>query len=279
MRILCILAAALAVPACESESSNSLESTKAPTAEIGQPTEQKPPIGKDVPNRDVVQILGTWKSVRYEKDGRVDPLGSGGKAVFEDNDAVIHSLPFFSYELDPQQTPKHFTSTATKAIYRLQGDSLTICMTTSSDEPRPTEFATQKGDGRVLMVFKRASPLDPDAPDAVYDRELRAKIQEGIELLERGKLREFGEWMGRPIPDEELANGLDTEAKQRMNQLLATLRVMLKVEPKLNWARTKATFDLSGIHIEGGIGHTWWFNFAKKDGQWYVVKDRVPLVE
>jgi uncharacterized protein (TIGR03067 family) len=42
-------------------------------------------------------------------------------------------------------------------IYRIDGDSLTLCMTTDPrDRMRPTEFATNKGDGgRLLFVFQR----------------------------------------------------------------------------------------------------------------------------
>jgi uncharacterized protein (TIGR03067 family) len=272
MRTICFFTAALLVSGCDWESSDPSTKTRAPKAGTGQTSDQKPPT-------DAAQILGTWTSVRFEKDGLVDPTGAGGKAVFEKRDAFIHSLPFFSYKLDPRQTPKHFSASSTKATYRLQGDTLTICMATSSNAPRPTEFATKENDGRNLIVFKRAYPLDPDTPDAEYDRGLREKLKQGIELLESGKVREFGDWMGQPFPDEVLAKGLDTDSKQRMDQLLATLKVLLKVKPKLNSAQNQATFDVSSIHIDAGIGHTWWFNFVKKNGKWHIVEDRSPLVE
>jgi hypothetical protein len=64
-----------------------------------------------------------------------------------------------------------------------------------------------------------------------------------------------------------------------MDQLLATLKVLLKVNPKLNSAQNKATFDVSAIHIEGGLRDIWWLNFAKKGGEWYVAAERLPLVE
>jgi uncharacterized protein (TIGR03067 family) len=42
-------------------------------------------------------------------------------------------------------------------IYALDGDGLKICFNTRDDakQPRPTEFKTVKGDGRVLLVLKR----------------------------------------------------------------------------------------------------------------------------
>jgi len=42
----------------------------------------------------------------------------------------------------------------TKAIYKLQGDTLTYCIA-APGLPRPSEFATTPGDGRTLVVLTR----------------------------------------------------------------------------------------------------------------------------
>ena len=42
----------------------------------------------------------------------------------------------------------------TKGIYLLQGDVLRYCIA-APGRPRPTEFATTKGDGYTLVVLKR----------------------------------------------------------------------------------------------------------------------------
>src|SRR6266481_5773016 len=42
----------------------------------------------------------------------------------------------------------------TKGIYSIYGDVLTYCVA-SPDQPRPSEFATRKGDGYTLAVLKR----------------------------------------------------------------------------------------------------------------------------
>ena len=44
-----------------------------------------------------------------------------------------------------------------RGIYRLEGDTLELCQA-FPDESRPTEFATRKGDTRLLMVLKRVGP-------------------------------------------------------------------------------------------------------------------------
>ncbi len=46
----------------------------------------------------------------------------------------------------------------TKAIYDLQGDTLTYCIA-ASGLPRPTELATSPGDGRTLVVLTRAAAI------------------------------------------------------------------------------------------------------------------------
>ena len=49
------------------------------------------------------------------------------------------------------------TRLETKGIYSLGGDVLTYCVA-APGRPRPTEFATAKGDGHTLVVLKRAVP-------------------------------------------------------------------------------------------------------------------------
>jgi hypothetical protein len=40
-------------------------------------------------------------------------------------------------------------------IYRLKGDRLSLCLPIDGDHPRPTELLTSRGDGHILLVFKR----------------------------------------------------------------------------------------------------------------------------
>jgi hypothetical protein len=45
----------------------------------------------------------------------------------------------------------------TKAIYSLRGDVLTYCIAPPG-QPRPSAFATTKGDGLTLVVLRRLPP-------------------------------------------------------------------------------------------------------------------------
>ena len=58
-----------------------------------------------------------------------------------------------AYQGDP-------TRVETKGIYLLQGDQLTYCVA-ALGLPRPGEFATEKGDGRTLVVLRRNPPGPP----------------------------------------------------------------------------------------------------------------------
>ena len=57
----------------------------------------------------------------------------------------------------------------TKGICSLQGDVLMYCIA-EADRPRPTEFATTKGDGYTLVVLKRIG-LERRQADGVASRE------------------------------------------------------------------------------------------------------------
>jgi uncharacterized protein (TIGR03067 family) len=72
-----------------------------------------------------------------------------------------------SYRIDPSREPKTIDLTGVSGplkektffgIYRLDGDTLQICLDTDDGE-RPTAFDTQSGDHAKLMVFRREIPI------------------------------------------------------------------------------------------------------------------------
>jgi uncharacterized protein (TIGR03067 family) len=127
------------------------------------------------------RLAGTWVQIEKIDDGSVTPpenfesermkiegnkcfagyIDKAGRALFHDDDGS-------ELAVDPNQRPKavDFVSRTTgiskgiisrwidEAIYRLEGDTLSIC--TGSRE-RPTEFTAPEGSGRVLEVYRRVA--------------------------------------------------------------------------------------------------------------------------
>ena len=85
----------------------------------------------------------------------------GEKATFLDKDKERGTG---SMKIDPSKSPAHidFTyedgpakGTTLKGIYKIEGDTLTICYG-GLGKDRPTEFASKAGSGTILVVQKRA---------------------------------------------------------------------------------------------------------------------------
>jgi uncharacterized protein (TIGR03067 family) len=65
-----------------------------------------------------------------------------------------------TYKLGPAKKPKAITITTENGgtflgIYKLERDTLTVCLGDENDNDRPTEFASKEGTKVVLVVLKR----------------------------------------------------------------------------------------------------------------------------
>lgn len=132
----------------------------------------------DTPQSDLDQFQGTWAVTSMVIDGRPVPEDARAKmTVTVRKDKLVMEGPVgspkkgvtqrreFAIKLDPSKQPKALDETALDgrykgktmpAIYRLEGDTLTLC---SSNQPpgqkapsRPTEFESVRGS--MLMVIK-----------------------------------------------------------------------------------------------------------------------------
>jgi RNA polymerase sigma factor (sigma-70 family) len=123
--------------------------------------------GKDADQKDEDKIVCTWAIVSAERAGQKVPeelfkedkwiFATDGEMTAEFNGKEHRG----TYKLDPAKKPKEITITTNDgktqpSIYKLDGDTLTICM---GDEDlgtgRPTEFATKEGTKVILFVLKR----------------------------------------------------------------------------------------------------------------------------
>src|SRR5262245_48793183 len=103
--------------------------------------------GEKIPAEDIAELLLT-----------ID----GEKITIRDKDKVQDRM---TCKLDPSKKPAAIDFTHTEgankgktdhAIYKLDGDVLTICVNEKSGEERPSEFASKAGSSHSLIVLKRA---------------------------------------------------------------------------------------------------------------------------
>jgi uncharacterized protein (TIGR03067 family) len=122
--------------------------------------------------REREQHQGTWRVTSFVSDGTGAPPEVVGKmSRVVEGDHVVWKRDGTSFagtivELDPAAEPKaidvipdggKLKGQRVLGIYRLDGDTLTICMS-GPDQGRPGEFAAGKGSGRTLMTFRREPP-------------------------------------------------------------------------------------------------------------------------
>jgi RNA polymerase sigma factor (sigma-70 family) len=126
----------------------------------------KPAAAREDAVKDQEKILGTWAYVSVEAKGeKVPEEVKGAKLIFaaEGKFTAMNSKgekKGGTWKLDPARKPKEITTTNDKGkthrgIYKLDGDTLTICMHQEDGADRPTEFATRKDTKVVLVVLER----------------------------------------------------------------------------------------------------------------------------
>jgi uncharacterized protein (TIGR03067 family) len=149
-----------------------------PSADRGAPqapADKPAAAAKQEASKDAEKIVGTWAIVSAERGGKkvAEEMFQGGKWIFSADGKVtakfrgekagLGEAPELkgTYKLEPGKKPKEITITSDggkkqPSIYKLDGDSLTICMGDSDvANERPTEFATKEGSKIMLLVLKR----------------------------------------------------------------------------------------------------------------------------
>jgi uncharacterized protein (TIGR03067 family) len=127
----------------------------------------------DEAKTDGAALQGTWRLASLEVDGR--PIAvqdmvpharlviSGTKYAFTLDDTRLELTP----KLDPAKKPKAIDLTVAEGpqkgqtfhgIYKLEGDTYTVCRSTDPGQARPTAFATKPKSGLMLVVWKRDKP-------------------------------------------------------------------------------------------------------------------------
>jgi uncharacterized protein (TIGR03067 family) len=127
------------------------------------PCADGPPSAKAALDR----LVGIWVPVGKTFDGEVLDQ-EGDEVAFTRREMYGDGQLVFRYELDPSRNPKQIDLTAgdkqIPGIYKLDGDTLTICLTLPDDDgnlgERPKRFSAGKGERTGLLVFRRFKPRE-----------------------------------------------------------------------------------------------------------------------
>ncbi len=126
----------------------------------------KPAAVKGEAPKDEEAIVGTWAYVSVELAGQTVPEEEvkGARMVFTADgkftaDTNKGKKMAGTFKLDPSRKPREITTTTDDknhlGIYKLEGDTLTICLPQGEGAARPTEFDSTRGGKILLVVLKR----------------------------------------------------------------------------------------------------------------------------
>ena len=118
--------------------------------------------------KDRAALQGTWKVTESVSKGEKAPpeelflIFRGDVILVREEGKTAEN---FSFLLNPTKKPKEIDlddqgrraskGRLDRGIYKIDGDTLRICIQTDKDAPRPTEFASPKDSSLWLVVLQR----------------------------------------------------------------------------------------------------------------------------
>src|SRR5262249_24377827 len=132
---------------------------------VGGPFARSADDAKDADVKRIKEALqGKWQMTSRIQDGVSSEaeLVKNRTVTFEGDNYTVRDgetvAGEVTYEVDPAKKPAWFDVTlkggeSAKGIVKLEGDKLTFCIGNNSS--RPSEFKSERGDGRLLAEFKK----------------------------------------------------------------------------------------------------------------------------
>jgi uncharacterized protein (TIGR03067 family) len=127
---------------------------------------------KDAVKKEYDKFDGTWKMESFTVDGKPAPIES-----FAEFRMTLKGETFATvtpegktngtYKVDPSKSPKTIDITFTGGpldgvtmlgVYKLDGDTYTVCIPAGGGNERAKELASKPGSGLILEVLKRVKP-------------------------------------------------------------------------------------------------------------------------
>ena len=127
---------------------------------------------KDAAKKEYDKFEGTWKMESFTVDGKPTPIEN-----FAEFRMTLKGESFTTvsaegktngtYKVDPSKSPKTIDITFTGGpldgvtmlgVYKLEGDTYTVCLPAGGSKERAKELDSKPGSGRVLEVLTRVKP-------------------------------------------------------------------------------------------------------------------------
>lgn len=117
------------------------------------------PAGKEA-KAEPGKIEGNWIVEKYIQGGKEDENRKGSHFTFKDGEVSVQEEggKGIAYKVDPKANPATLDLTfiaVIPAIYKVDGDTLTICFPKGKKGERPKKFESPEGSEIVLMILKR----------------------------------------------------------------------------------------------------------------------------
>jgi len=131
------------------------------------------PAAKDG-KKDPPTLVGEWETVRGVPDGAEREIPAGRLSLTFTADGTMTERRAGGpagegiYGTDPSKDPAEIDLVSTsekgkppiRAIYKVDGDTLTLCLVEKDGGARPKAFAAPEGSAAALVTFKRVKKKD-----------------------------------------------------------------------------------------------------------------------